>query len=265
MRIKPLLITLFFSLNYSQNAEANTTRWNSFFYLTGHITQLTGVAQTPQGGTPGTSSLNRPSFHEANIHKTRYYQAGGGIVYDNCFAALEYKQLAPHGDTILTTPLTTHKQFLPANSAFDMSVRYAWTRFTLGKHLLLFSSTDCFITPVFSLNYLQYQYVFSGTSASSRAFNLLNTSIGIKIHQPWFASAFFTDLSLEVALPVNHVRTVDSEIGFSYVFSTKTVSFIPRIGIAYSSIRYRDTQTLPNHIGYRAFPDIFLGIVVKGS
>lgn len=226
-----------------------------------NVDRVEGFAQTPRGGDIGTTSFNRPSFEEMNIHHDKFYDIGASISYCDYIATLEYFYLYPHGSSVLQQDLISHAQFISEGMRFDMDIEYDWFILSLGKKYPFHWFT---VSPMIQLNWLKYDYQFSAPpQASSRSYSLLALDLGIKICRD-FTSTISGEIMGSVTIPLFNLKIYTLSAGLTYQLLTSShIKVIPRMTLGTFRFDYEDKQTVPNHFRYTAniFGSIGLAIL----
>lgn len=260
MKLKPFAFFIFvgfYSFFYPSWVKA-ASLWQGFVF--GNISDgnVSGFAQTPKGGSPGTTSFNRPTFEEANIKQSHVIELAGGLQYCNYFTVLDYRRLHAHGNKNLNQDLITHAQFIPAGSHFNMQSHYDWFALAVGKTFHF--NTHLSFSPFLAGNWIHYRYDFmSLPKESSRAFSVFSLTGGLALAHN-FNKHFSLDARGEVSIPFNNVRIYYATAGLNYaILVDPHFTLTPRIGILATSIEYEDEQTVPNHIRYTAKPQATVG------
>ncbi|MFI4936998.1 MAG: hypothetical protein ACHQJ6_00625 [Candidatus Berkiellales bacterium] len=260
MKLKNILL---FCLFFCATAAQVNASWQGFIFANTGYGQLSGLAQTPKGGSPGTTRFNRPTFDEANIKHNIINELAAGIDYCDYFAVLDYRQQHVHGNKILTEDLITHAKFIPQGSPFNMHIQYDWIAMWLGK-AFSFNQNQSIVSPFLAGNWIKYQYDFVAPSAQSgRHFSISALTAGIAIEH-YFDDRFSLDAMGQLTMPINNVRIYDATVGVNYHFVVSPHLILsPRLGLLATYINYEDEQTVPNHIQYRAKPHGMLGLTAK--
>jgi len=236
---------------------------SGFVYADYMLAHVTGLAQTPRGGNIGTSNLAHPSFADVNIQHDNIYGVGIGGRYNDYFAAFDYHHWHPQGSNVLQQNLTTHGRFIPAGNVFNMQVIYDWCRLGFGKNYFFLNDRLTF-SPLIIGNWLQYHYEFSSIPASSiRTYTLLAANVGFEVDYQIMPrlSAFF---QTNVSIPVSNLNISQAVFGFAYdVLCFSRVTITPNISLGFLRIDYEDNQTFRNHLRYRAWPYVNLGLMAS--
>lgn len=229
-------------------------------FLEGGKGVLHGYAQTPQGGSPGTTSFQRPSFEELQKNHDAFWQAGLQAQVFDYWVEMEYLFLNPNATHRLDTPLLTHAKHIPANELFYMQIEYEWYTFSIGKCYQFGLQSWRFI-PKLEFNWLHYDYEFVTTTVeSSRGFSLITGGLNLDIIKR-FNNCWTAFGRLQYQLPLSNLKYNRSYIGVSYLmWENNGICLRPYLKTGIIQLDYEDTQTIPNHIRYTNFPYIALGV-----
>src|SRR5579872_663312 len=178
-------------------------------FVGGGIDHLQGLAQTPKGGQPGTTTIDRPTFREAGIDHSTWWEAGVEINVGNYFLTMQYSALHAQGSKPLPASLITHDQFIPKDEDFHLQADYKWYSAGIGKN---FGLWQWIITPLLEAHWLHYKYAFQADSAqSSRDFTLLAGTAAVLLRKNF--ELWGVDVQAKLPLPLNNVRIVEYTAG----------------------------------------------------
>lgn len=246
------IILLIFSL-LSLPCYAN---WQGWLFAQAGYGWVKGFSQTPKGGNIGTTTLGRPTFEEIHLKHDNYQEWGAGLRYGSYFTILDYQSFNLDGENILTEDLTTHAKTIPKNTLFNMHIQYHWFSLLLGK---AFQYHRWLWSPLLQGNWIKYAYDFTSIHQSRRAFSLSTLSAGLKI-QYHFEPQIWLEMSGLQSLPINRVSLSQMNLTIHYTIEALSSRFIPKIGVGYLQMDYRDHQVMPNHIRYALKPYFFVGL-----
>jgi hypothetical protein len=221
-----LTILLLALLTLTQKRESEETR---------SIAQLSGYVQTPIGGRPGTSDLQRPSLEELGIQeapiidKTMRVRQGVWGLYTG------YQQIRAEGDARLQIALKTYGRLIPANTKLQSGIKFDVYRLGLAYRGI-----------AIELVLLDFGYRFKTPEvASGRAYRHAGMRVGFTNSKgTTFISLPGWKKSGTRKLTITTKRT-PIEIGINT--HDKSIS-----GWQSINIEFKDAQPLPNHLLLRA-------------
>lgn len=224
---------------------------------------LTGYIQTPRGGAPGSTSMERPSFHELNQHWDDFYAVGVTLAERSYFVEANYICLNPKAADTLDTGLITHAKTIPVETLFTMQAQFDWFTLGLGKIFALLNES-WLIIPHLQGNWLHYAYTFTSPPAHSRrAFTLITAGVGLDIVKI-FNDRWTGFYQMKCDLPFTNFHYVQADFGISYELLCYGDAHIsPYLKVGLIQLDYEDEQTVPNHLRYTNFPWISLGFALE--
>lgn len=233
----------------------------AFVFFNGGNATIKGFAQTPKGGSVGTTYFNRPSFTEVNLVKDAITQLGIGIKLNKQTLLIDYYKLHLHGDNSLTNDLLTHARFIPQGQPLSINLKYDWYRLGIGHDFLIHPWT---VMPFLRGNLINYSYQFNAPAAhSKRAFDLGGVTAGINSA---YALTTHWQIALqgEMSIPFSRLKIYQGSIGLNYQGKLSTsISYVPQLALSTFRIDYLDKQLVPNHIRYHAQPYINAGLLLQ--
>jgi hypothetical protein len=226
----------------------------------GGYDQITGLAQTPKGGQPGTTTLDKPTFADLGIHHAGTWELGLGIDHHGYVAQLQYRKLGARGSKTLNQDLITHDRLITAGNQFHLQVDYDWSSLGIGKAIPFYGFV---LTPMLAANWIWYEYDYhSIPAASNRAFTFFGGTFGAILRKDWQRWGF--DLEAKLPIPANNVQLYTFKAGIDYQLfqSVHHIRELPRLSVECLRVDYEDEQTIPNHIRYQVAPGLLAGLTV---
>lgn len=225
---------------------------------------LSGFTQTPKGGTPGTTSYERPSYQELHQHEDHFGEAILGAQYHRWILEADYWHTHPKAQNTLNTGLITHAKTIPAQTDFQMGVRFDEYNLQLG-YLFTDLCDTWSIIPRIEGEWLHYAYHFDTPDVQSeRAFTLITAGVGFTVVKH-FSDRFSGTLQAQCNLPITNFHYLKADLGLYYRLAQyRCVTLSPYVKLGMFRFDYEDQQRVPNHIRYQNFPWISLGLVFAG-
>lgn len=217
--------------------------------------KLKGYSQIPRGGTPGSTSIERPSFHELDMNYDALYQLEVGH-YINYFTVYgQYHRIHLKGSETLRSNLITHALPIAAGNHFEASFDYDW--YTLGA-AYTYPLNSLLIVPSIDLNYVKYDYRFSSIVSSSRSFSHVAPRLGLRLSYP-FNPLFTVNLSGAMTV-LSDLQLTETNLSLDWLAIDGRVKVTPYAGLGMLKVDFEDGQTVPNHYRYKLLPNVSLGV-----
>lgn len=235
--------------------------WQGFILADINYGNTDGFIQIPKGGSPGTTSFQRPNFSELDIQHSWFYEIGGGVEAHRYKLWFDYRYIKNSSDPFLLSPLKTHNQWVAANSPFLMKLSYDWYALILEKTLLT-SSPKWEITPFLSANVIKTSYQFFAIdSQSSRSFAHFATNIGLNVEY-FFTPLFSASLQGSTSIPISNLNIAFAQAKLRYQERMQHFVLQPFIAIGLLRLDLEDKQTIPNHVNFNLRPYGSLGFAI---
>jgi hypothetical protein len=223
---------------------------------------VNGYLQTPKGGTPGTTSLKRPTFDEVGAETLIAPTADLRFAFGRHRVHLGASWWMLHGDETLQQDLTSHDDFYPAGTAMtsDTDILASWLgygyAFELGRQAGALT-----VTPgVGVYAYGQKYGISGGGEESTRDFTSISPMFdaellwypGGRIHVSGGLMLVLDEL-LGVSSPTN---AVDAVVRLHWDISRTANVFL---SLGYSRLEHFDEQVVPNHAEIESLPWFGIG------
>jgi hypothetical protein len=219
--------------------------------------KLKGYSQTPQGGSAGSTSIERPSFHELDMNYDTMYQleVGHHINYFTIYG--QYHRIHLKGSKTLRSNLVTHALPIAAGNQFEASFDFDW--YTFGA-AYTYPLSSLLIVPSVDLNYLEYDYRFSSTASSSRSFSTVAPRFGLRLSYP--INPLLT-VNLSGAMTVlSELQITETNLSLDWLAIDDRIKVTPYAGLGMLKVDFEDSQAVPNHYRYKLLPNVSLGVRV---
>lgn len=220
---------------------------------------LKGFQQTPKGGTPGSTSPERPSFSELNIDSESYFPFGLWAQKDRYQIGIDYFPLRYQGETTLSAPLTTHDISIPGGSFFKAETKDDLLMVSLSRVIQALNNGSAAAgLVVFGLDH-HYEFQ-SGPFSSTRAF--FATGIGVLLDYHYYLSKNYDlNIHLKLPIPVTNLDVYQAKLKLGYLWRLSNRLVVrPDIHAAWQKVIFKDNQTIPNHLEYRLSPIWGIGL-----
>jgi hypothetical protein len=226
--------------------------------------KLRGFMQVPEGGQPGTSSPQRPTFDELGIHDTTFYDVALDVRWRQLdfFAGAQFIGFDSSGT--LTAPLVSHGVRFAAGDPFETQDRFDWYGLGLGWRFDLLEKR-LVLTPKIEGALLDFSYdLSSGAAAAQRSYTKGCVRLGIGADYRW-ARVISFQLEGAASIPISNTPQIAALVAtarFDLLPSSRTVKPALFLGGGWEWIDYEDNQTLPNHIRADLGPFLSAGFSV---
>ena len=206
---------------------------------------INGYLQTPAGGQPDRSDVNRPTFDELDIHRMTSYEISAGVRKgrNRFFAGANLIREAKA--THLQDDLLSQWQQFRAGDAVQSDVQLDWYR--IG-YLRSFDSDSDGLgyeiggdVTLFSFHYQLNNRVL----AVDRRYNKGGYRLGGRVN---YDLTDHVELNLTVFIPLHGSASADItsvDLGGQYNLTSSAKVFA---GVAFRKIDFEDGQLFPNHI-----------------
>lgn len=260
MRKTPLLLlllpTTLLAATDNNSAQISLTAWINYASINN------GYMQIPIGGTPGTSSIDRPTFGELGINNTTNYNFEIAADWRNWGLYGIYNYNHPSRSAVLAQSLTTHGVTIPAATAINTDTKFDLYRIGL-KYTFNLLNDRWQIYPLVEAAILNFNYeIQSAPATTSRRFNQATPRLGVG-GKYFFTPTFYWDFELASSIGISNlsIQTGNTHLGYT-IFANKSQNANLFTGITYTRINFQDSQTMPNHINYAAWPGAEIGLRV---
>lgn len=220
-----------------------------------------GFQQTPKGGNPGTTSLERPSFEELHINSKTYSNMGAWLRFEPFQINFNYLPLKYDGQTILSSELVSHGITIPQGSFFSSDIK---DHLYSADFARIFKPFHAFmIAPLAMVHVFDHHYEFkSGPLSSTRSF--LTTGFGLGLDMTYaFLYQYELNAKINVAIPINNLDVNKAKLSIAYVWAlTPRFTMKPYALVEWNKIRFKDHQPVPNLLDYRLSPIWGMGLSV---
>ncbi|MBN2689603.1 MAG: hypothetical protein JXR42_03265 [Gammaproteobacteria bacterium] len=226
--------------------------------LSGDFTygNVRGFLQTPQGGTPGTSSYKRPSLKELGIKHSADYHV---------HAWYDWRKIRFFGDvniihirksTTLQNSLTTHGVLIPAGSKISSKVNFDWYQLGAGYNFIYHK---LHITPFLSCAVLNFKYLIKNY-IKSRNYREFTPRIGVSAQYP-FNNKLFLSGKIAASIPGINLNIITAQAKLNYLLiNSHKIKPVVFVGTRYTYIDFKDKQTMPNYVRYIMSPAVVVGL-----
>jgi len=226
---------------------------------------LDGFAQTPAGGTAGTTSRKRPTFDELGIHDAL---AADADLHLGWGADGLYVLAAPtrvSGDSRLGTALISHGTTFPAGAPVHAHLHL--DQYRVGyEHQFVWrndAGTAVTLAPTVGLTLFAFDYTLTAAADLSAARSYIQAAPHIGVTAAWHPEGRFTLRGTVVGWPSppTDLSTVSVRLTGEYVvWQQPTYSAAATLGIGYDQIDFADHQHVANHVHVDDGPLLLAGM-----
>ena len=226
---------------------------------------LDGFAQTPAGGTPGTTSRNRPTLDEVGIHEAIAGEADLHLGWGADALFVDAVPMRVSGDRRLGSELTSHGTTFPAG--VTAHAHFHFDQYRIGyEHQFRWrneSGTTFSVAPAVGLVLFAFDYTLTAAPDLSAARSYVQAAPQIGVSSAWHPEGRFT-LSGAVlgwpALPTD-LATVSVRLTGEYaLWQQPPYSAAATLGIGYDYTDFEDSQRVPNHVHVDDGPLLLAGM-----
>ena len=206
---------------------------------------VNGFAQTPSGGSPGTSSNERPTLDELGIDHTLFYDCLIGSQWQRFGLYGGYQRIRPNGTSTLSTTLVTHGITIPAGTAGNSDLQFDWYRVGGGYDFYFHKLT---LTPEIELAYLKFSYLLNYGSATKRSYSPATMRVGLNsLYQ--FNSHIALNITAVTSTYLTALNITDLQARMKFkILQHRSFATTFFVGTGYTRISFKDKQPLPNHV-----------------
>jgi hypothetical protein len=226
---------------------------------------LDGYAQTPAGGTAGTTSQKRPTFDEVGISDAIAGEAELHLGWDADGLFVDALPTRVSGDRRLSTTLISHGTTFPAGA--PVHADFHLDQYRIGyEHQFRWRSESGAIfsvAPAVGLVLFAFDSTLTAPPNLSAARSYVQAAPQIGVSAAWHPEGRFT-LSGSVlgwpSLPTD-LATVSVRLTGEYaLWQQPPYSAAAILGIGYDYIDFEDSQRVPNHVHVEDGPLLLAGM-----
>jgi hypothetical protein len=226
--------------------------------------QMSGYAQTPTGGQPGTSDLERPTLDELNMNDGFFYDLTLSRRFGRNEVYLGGQLIRLTGNGILEQALITRIPFA-AEQPFDSDLQFDWMRLGVARWYQL-GDLPVWWAVRAEVALLDFGYTFETPSDSiERSYSKLTGRLGLDVQ--WeITSRLRMEAAAAASIPLSNspdITTADASLHYQLFKNPGAISPELFAGVGMMIIDYEDNQTLPNHVRLEAKPIVSLGVEFK--
>jgi hypothetical protein len=220
-----------------------------FFYApTTQMTKIksygvpSGYVQTPRGGAPGSSDVERPTFSELGVKPSAILSYAHLWKSPLLTVSSGHQFIRLQGETSVKRSLKTYGFLIPAKTSLKSKTRFDW--YWLGAGLPLHWN-DWRFSPYLGLSLLDFSYYFQTPSLhAERAYHHVTLRKGFSFEYPLIDNISLVLFRAE-SLPL--FRELDIRDWLMGI-KIKTSQGEDFIGLQRIRINYQDKQAMPNHL-----------------
>lgn len=210
---------------------------------------MDGFVQMPAGGTPGSSSPERPTLDELDIDSAGFYDVLAAVNWRSWRLYAGYQAIPLDGSATLTRDLVSRNVAFPAGTRVSSEIDVNWFRAGAAYRFRLLDER-LELMPKAEVAFVDFGYDLSGGGqAVDRSF--MQTTIRLGLEARYRLHRIITAvLSADGALPIANMPQVASITGgfeFDLWPDQNRVRPVLFLGGGAQRINYEDDQSLPNH------------------
>jgi hypothetical protein len=228
---------------------------------------IDGYLQTPAGGSPGTTSIDRPTFEELGIKSVHGGDFWADVSYGHHGLYLGGRITHLSGGGTLDEPLVSQSLAFAAGLSVETNIQLDWYR--LGYRYLLpfkWGSTTIELSPSIGATLLDFQYTLTGEGmdGADRSYSKVGAQVGCGL--TWTLTKRWSVCGQVLApIPFSdapEIRSAQVTLKYSFL-EHKGMSISGLVGVGYEQIRYEDGQTVPNEVEANMGPMGVLGLEIR--
>jgi hypothetical protein len=223
-----------------------------------------GFVQTPAGGTPGSSSLRRPTFHELKIDDGGFYDTQVDLRWRHLDFFGGYQAMDFDSSGTLSRGLVSHNVTFAPGSHFKNEDDFDWYRIGAGwKFFLLEKKLE--VMPKADVAILDFNYkLSSGAQQASRSYTKGAGRLGLDIAYHLTPRVTF-DVDGAASIPISNtpqIATASATAWFHLLPHSHRFNPSVFVGGGFERIEYEDNQQMPNHFRVDMGPFGTVGLAV---
>ncbi len=203
------------------------------------LATVSGYVQTPKGGLPGSSDLQRPTFQELGIQGA---PISDRLIKFHSGFYMGYQQIRLKGDVILPQPLKTYRIPIPAKTPMESDIKFDWYR--VGYVYAIHPKNSRWkLSPEIEVAMLDFDYRFKIPLISTgRAYHHVGVRIGFTFEYPINDTVTFS-FHRSISLPwPKRLQITSQRMGFQI----QSIA----MGHQETQIWFKDGQKLPNYLSF---------------
>jgi hypothetical protein len=228
---------------------------------------INGFLQIPKGGGPGTTSNERPKFHEIGINQAPIGDASLGLEWDNhaIYAGARFVRLS--GKNTPSSTLISRGTTFPAGSLVSASTQLDWYRGGYKYRFFYGNEEGAYVSlyPSIGFGLLNFDYRLTspGVLPADRNFSKGAPQLGLRLE--WSpGGSFFISGEVTSSLPFSTLLLFSTNLTVGYQFwGSADRGARVFLGVGYEVIRYEDNQRVPNHINVAIGPELVIGFRLR--
>ena len=229
---------------------------------------INGFLQIPSGGGSGTTSNERPKFHEIGINQAPIGDVSLGLEWDNNAIYAGARLVRLSGKNTLSSTLISNGTTFPAGSLVSASTQLDWYgggyeyRLSYGNkegaYVLVYPSIG------FGLLSFDYRLTSPGVFPADRSFSKAAPQLGSRLE--WSPGGpFFLSGEVISSLPFSTLPllfSTDLTVGYQFWGRADRGARV-FLGVGYDMIHSEDNQRVSNHIKANIGPELVVGLRVR--
>lgn len=229
---------------------------------------ITGFVQVPEGGSPGSTSNQRPKFDELGINHAAIGDPSLTLGWNDhdIYAGARIVRLS--GSNTLSESLVSHGTTFPAGTSVNADTQLDWYRFGYEHHFAFKYNGGSVVSfyPAIGFALFNFDYNLKGTGglSAARSFAKPAPQLGLKSEWtpggPFLLSAGVLSSLAFSTLPL--LLSVDLTAGYQ-LWGRLDHGGQAYLGIGYDRIDEEDNQRVPNHVKASIGPEVIVGFKVS--
>ncbi len=227
---------------------------------------IRGFLQTPAGGTPGSSSAERPTFKELGIDSIGTVTGKLSFINADYNIYLGMNYISISDSALLSRDLISRTMLFAAGSRVNSDLELSF--YSLGcqfRNLINIPSDSFSIDPIAEIALFDFGYRLAGVGGPevSRYYSKVGGRLGLALN--WdISEKLFVSAQALAPIPISntpYIWSVDL-MGKYLLYSKDDLRLFFNMGLIYEIIDYEDNQELPNHIRAEMGPMATMGLAI---
>jgi len=229
---------------------------------------ITGFVQIPKGGSPGSTSSDRPKFNELGIDHAAIGDPSLTLEWNDhdIYAGAHIVRLS--GSHTLSATLISNGSTFPAGTSVNADTHLDWYRVGYEHRFAYKYSQGSILSfyPAIGFALFNFDYNLKGTGGLSAARSFEKAAPQLGLRSEWIpggpfslSGGVFSSLAFST-LPL--LLSVDVTAGYQ-LWGRPDHGGMAYVGIGYDRIDEEDNQRVSNHIRASIGPELLVGLKLR--
>jgi hypothetical protein len=229
---------------------------------------ISGFLQIPKGGGVGSTSNDRPKFHEIGINQAPIGDAGLTLGWGNNELYADARFVRLSGNDTLNSTLISNGTTFPAGSHVSANTQLDWYRGGYAYRLSYGNDQGTTVSfyPAAGFVLFNFDYGLNGPGGLTAARSFAKGAPQLGLKAEWSPGGPFSvsaDLLSSLAFSTLPLLFSTDLTGEYQLWGQANHGGQVYLGIGYEMIHFEDSQTVPNHINANIGPELVVGVKVS--